>query len=79
MSKWITICDESYEGIYNVRTRGMAVPGGMLVQTLVSSAPAYQSSAISTVFVPDGKGISGNQGTWLVTQEEPEEPTGNTH
>ena len=76
MSKWITICDDTYDGS-NIRTRGMAVPGGMIVQTIVTISPDYQSSAVSSVFVPDAKGLAGNQGVWLETFGQ--EPTGNTH
>ena len=80
MSKWIKICDDTYEGC-NIRTRGMVVPGGMVVQTIstIQDRMYNRRISVSTVFVPDAKGISGNQGAWLVTQEEPEEPTGNTH
>ena len=70
MSKWINICDDVYNGVVQIRTRGMAVPGGMIVQTI-------GETSISTVFVPDAKGISGNQGVWLETFGQ--EPTGNTH
>jgi hypothetical protein len=67
--KWITISDDRYEGIYNIRTRGMAIPGGMIVETIITGVSvASGAPAISSVFVPDTKGISGNVGIWLESQ-----------
>lgn len=75
MSKWTTICDDIYEGC-RFRTRGMNVPGGMLIQTIAYDV-YKQTYDQQLVFIPDGKGISEKQSVWLETQRE--NPTGNTH
>jgi hypothetical protein len=69
--KWITISDDRYEGIYNIRTRGMAVPGGMIVETIITVRPPWASGApaISSVFVPDDGRLDADMSTWLATQE----------
>jgi hypothetical protein len=68
--KWITISDDRYEGIYNIRTRGMAIPGGMIVETIITGVSvASGAPAISSVFVPDDGRLDADMSTWLATQE----------
>jgi hypothetical protein len=69
--KWITISDDRYEGIYNIRTRGMAIPGGMIVETIITDVhrAVLHAPAISSVFVPDDGRLDADMSTWLATQE----------
>jgi hypothetical protein len=67
--KWTTISDDQYEGIYNIRTRGMAVPGGMIVETIITTYNVSRTSpSISSVFVPDDE-RDADMSTWLATQD----------
>ena len=78
MNKWITISDDSYEGIYNIRTRGMAVPGGMIVETIITGRLSCDVLvSVSSVFVPHNR-ITDCYG-WLESQRYDTELSGNTH
>lgn len=78
---WVTISDDSYEGIYNLRTRGMTVPGGMIVETVMTSnvmttIADTNPPSITSVFVPQSRMV-GDVYSWLESRRI--EPTGNTH
>ena len=72
----VIISDDSDEAIYNLRTRGMTVPGGMIVETVMTTMADTNPPSITSVFVPQSRMV-GDVYSWLESRRI--EPTGNTH